>query len=147
MNFKKIGLSLVWALLALMLPLVTDAQCKMYAKKNCLPGISPFTHNGQLNSATLVSGQKVQLEMTFYSGQNYRILVCAQEVLGKVSFRLLDTEKNIVFDSKDNNSSDHWDFNLKSTQQLFVEVEVPKSDSPNGIVPSGCVALLVGFKN
>lgn len=147
MSFKKIGLSFALALSVVLLPVVTSAQCKAYAKKSCLPKVAPFTHNGQLNSATLVSGQKVQLEMTFYSGQNYRVLVCAQDVLGKVDFRLLDTDKNIVFDSRENNSPEYWDFNLKSTQQLFVEVEVPKADSPNGIVPSGCVALLVGFKN
>jgi hypothetical protein len=145
MRLKKIGLS--FALAFAVMTVVTNAQCKVYAKKNCLPRVAPFTHNGQLNSATLIAGQKVQLEMTFYSGQNYRILVCAQDVLGKIDFRLLDTDKNVVFDSRDNNSPDHWDFNLKSTQQLFVEVEVPKSDSPNGIVPSGCVALLVFFNN
>lgn len=143
-HLKKIGWS---AVIALLITSSVDAQCKMFAKKNCMPNVSPYTHNGQLNSATLVAGQKVQLEMTFYSGQNYRVLVCAQEVLGKVSFRLLDVDKNVVFSSKENNNPDHWDFNLKSTQQLFVEVEVPKADNPNGIIPSGCVALLVGFKN
>src|SRR4026207_554633 len=113
MNFKKIGFSFAFSLLAAIIPVGADAQCKAYAKKSCLPKVSPFTHNGQLNSATLVAGQKVQLEMTFYSGQNYRILVCAQDVLGKVDFRLLDTDKNVVFNSRDNNSPDHWDFNLK----------------------------------
>lgn len=129
------------------LPVAVYSQCKGFAKKNCLPKVAPFTHNGQLNSTTLIAGQKVQLEMTFYSGQNYRILVCAQEVLGKVDFKLLDADKNVVFNSKDNGSPDHWDFNLKSTQQLFIEVDVPEMDAPNGITPSGCVALLVGFKN
>jgi hypothetical protein len=123
------------------------SQCKGFAKKTCLPKVAPYTHNGQLNSANLLSGQKVQLEMTFYSGQNYRLLVCAQEALGKVDFKLLDSDKNVIFSSKDNGSPDHWDFNLKSTQQLFIEVDVPKIDAPNGITPSGCVALLVGFKN
>lgn len=147
MNFKKIVVPFAFSLLTVLLPVVSNGQCKGYAKKSCLPKVAPFTHNGQLNSATLVAGQKVQLEMTFYSGQNYRIVVCAQDVLGKVDFRLLDADKNVVFDSHENNSPDHWDFNLKSTQQLFVEVSVPKSDAPNGIVSNGCVALLVGFKN
>lgn len=122
------------------------AQCSAFIKKKCMPKIQPFTHNGQLNSTTLSSGQTTELNMTFYAGQAYRILVCSQEVLGDVTFKVTDMSKKVVFDSKDNNFPDFWDFKVKNTQQLIVHVDVPKSDSPSSILPSGCVSILVGFK-
>lgn len=129
------------------LPLTTQAQCKSYYKKSCVPLLAPFTHNGQANSAILTAGQTAEMQMTFYSNQEYRIMVCAQEVLGKVWFRLLDSDKEEVFNSKSYNHLRSWDFKMAVTQQLTIEINIPPSDSPNSIVPSGCVALLVGFKN
>jgi hypothetical protein len=122
------------------------AQCNAFIKKKCMPKISPFTNNGQMNNSTLMAGQSAQMSMTFYAGQDYRILVCSQEVLGEVTFKVLDMTKKVVFDSKENNAPDFWDFKVKNTQQFIVEVSVPPSDSPNSIVPSGCVSVMVGFK-
>jgi hypothetical protein len=122
------------------------AQCNSFVKKQCMPKIQPFTNNGQMNTSTLSSGQSSSLNMTFYSGQDYRILVCSQEVLGTVTFKILDMSHKVVFDSKENDSPDFWDFKVKSTQQFIVEVSVPPSDSPNSIPPSGCVSVMVGFK-
>ena len=129
------------------LPLTpAPAQCNAFVKKKCMPKIQPFTNNGQMNTSTLTSGQSSSLNMTFYSGQDYRILVCSQEVLGTVTFKILDMSKKVIFDSKENDSPDFWDFKVKSTQQFTVEVSVPPSDSPSSVAPSGCVSVMVGFK-
>jgi hypothetical protein len=122
------------------------AQCNSFVKKQCLPKISPFTQNGQMNTSTLSSGQKTQLNITFLAGQDYRILVCGQEQLGDITFKVLDLQHKVVFDSKQNNSPDFWDFRVKNTQQFIVEVAVPESDSPSSVPPSGCVSIMVGFK-
>lgn len=138
---------IIVALIAMMIPFAAGAQCKSFVKKQCMPKIAPFTHNGQLNTAMMSAGQTAELQMTFYSGQEYRILVCGQETLGKIWFRLVDANKNEVFNSKsqrDNPMS--WDFKMKSTQQLTIEIHAPEADSPNELVAGGCVSLLVGFK-
>lgn len=123
------------------------AQCKSFITKQCMPKMAPYTHNGQLNSTTLMEGETAELLMTFYSGQNYRILVCAQKILGQAQFKLLDSQRNVIFDSKENASSDFWDFSVKSTQQFIIQVSIPKPDgTPGAFVQSGCVAVLVGFK-
>ena len=127
-------------------PSLVNAQCNAFTKKKCMPQLAPYIHNGQLNSTTLTPGETAELMMTFYSGQNYRVLVCAQEILGDVSFKILDSEKNQLFNSKDKGAK-FWDFNVKSTQQLIIEVIVPESNTPNAIVQSGCISVLVGFKN
>jgi hypothetical protein len=86
------------------------------------------------------------MNLTFYSGQDYRIVVSAQPELGDVSFVVMDMQKKVVFDSKKNDLPDFWDFKVKNTQQFILEVQVPESESTSSVPPSGCVAVMVGFK-
>lgn len=123
-----------------------NAQCPAFVKKKCMPNIQPFTQNGQMNSSILSSGQSTELKLAFSSGQDYRILVCSEEILGEVTFRVKDNAGKIIFDSKDNDYPNFWDFKVKSTQQFTVVVTVPVSDSPSSVPPSGCVSIIVGFK-
>lgn len=125
--------------------LLSNAQCKQFTKKYCLPAIEPFTYNGQLNSAVLNEGDIAELLLTFYSGQSYRIMVCNQDMLGSLQFKLLDTERNLIFDNKDHDSVQFWDFKANSTQQLIVQVIVPEQEKRVEMVASGCVSILVGF--
>jgi hypothetical protein len=144
---RNSGIAFVIGLIAMVIPIAAGGQCKSFVKKQCLPMVAPYTHNGQLNTAMMAAGQTAELQMTFYSGQEYRILICGQEALGKLWFRLVDANKNEVFNSKNQkNSPNVWDFKMKSTQQISIEIHAPESDSPNELVPSGCVSLLVGFK-
>lgn len=126
--------------------LAANAQCSTFLKKKCMPKIQPFQLNGQVNTSTLTSGQKTALNLTFYSGQDYRIVVCGQPQLGDLSFKVMDMNKKVVFDSKKNDSPDFWDFKVKNTQQFIVEVQVPESESTSSVLPSGCVSIMVGFK-
>jgi hypothetical protein len=121
------------------------AQCNAFTKKKCMPGLSPYVHNGQLNSAALNAGETAELELTFYSGQEYRVLICAQEILGDVYYKLKDKNNKVVYDSKEQRSNT-FDFNVKSTQQLMLEVIVPASNAPNKLNINGCVSVLIGFK-
>lgn len=125
---------------------LATAQCNTFVKKKCLPKISPFTQNGQMNTTTLSAGQKTSLNLTFYSGQDYRILVCGEPVLGDLTFKILDMQKKVVFDSQKNDYPDFWDFKVKNTQQFIVEVQVPESESTSSVLPTGCVSIMVGFK-
>lgn len=139
----KLFIAVAFALLAAN---ISFAQCKGFVKKQ-ITKLTPFIHNGQMNNAVMLSGDHAELTLTFYSGQTYRLLVAGQEVLGDVYFTVKDAAKNTtLFSSKEQGKFDYWDFTVESTQQLTVEVVVPDVDAPNGIVPSGCVSILVGFK-
>ena len=127
-------------------PYFVNAQCKGFTKKECLPELKPFVYNGQLNSAVLNEGDVAELLLTFYNGQDYRVFVCSQPILGNVEFRLLDTDRNVIFYNKDHDFIKFWDFKSNSTQQLIVQVRVPTGESRSEIVQSGCVSILVGFK-
>jgi len=99
-----------------------------------------------MNSAVLFPGDSADIMLTFYSEQQYRLVICAEEQLGDVSYKVSDIERNLIFDSK-NSDSKVFDFIVESSQQLVISVEVPKSENTHDINFQGCVAVLVGFKN
>ena len=126
----------------------TYAQgCKNFTKKKCLPGLSPYVNNGQINSTTLFEGDSASLRMTFYSLLDYRLMVCPHDVLGdNVSFKVSDTDGEELYDSKDSDINT-WDFRVNSTQELVIDIMVPEDPtSPSNIPPSGCVSVVLGFK-
>ena len=119
-------------------------QCKSFTKNECKPKLSPYIYNGQLNSAVLNEGDIAELMITFYSNQDYRIVVCAAEEFGGVEFKLKDVNDQELFTNTDHDMVDFWDFHTKSTQQLMIEVSIPQT-STGDLYKSGCVSILVGF--
>lgn len=123
------------------------SQCsKTWVRKKCVPKVSPFIHDGQTNSSLLKEGEKTESVITFYSGQDYRILVCAEETLENVSFVVSDMTGKVLFDSKAHDNTDFWDFKVKTTTEMRIEVFAGTNDSDDGVM-SGCVSILVGFKS
>ncbi len=141
---KKLLFTLLTGL-ALLININANAQCNNFTKGKCVPSLKPYIHNGQLNSTALAPGENAELMMTFYAGQEYRIYTCAQELLGAVQYKVFDSNHKEVFNSESTNQK-NFDFNVKATQQLIIEVTVPKAEAKTGIVEQGCVAVLVGFK-
>lgn len=135
---------LVLVLLCLGMKATVSAQCKSFINNECKPKLAPYIYNGQMNSAVLNQGDIAELMLTFYSNQEYRIVVSADD-LGDVTFRLLNLEGEELFSNADHGFADHWDFTTNSTQLLTVEVSVPENVSLDD-QRSGCVAILVGFK-
>lgn len=143
---KKVLYSLLFLSFMAGAPLESKAQCKSFTKKTCLPELEPYIYNGQLNSAVLSEGDVAELLLTFYGGQDYRIYICGHEVLKNIQFEVFDTEKNLLFNNAKNDFATSWDFKSNSTQQLIVRVSVPQEENRSGMVQSGCVSILVGFK-
>jgi hypothetical protein len=119
-------------------------QCNLYNKTKCLPKLKPYLNTQQLCNTVLLSGDKTQLSSTFYYGDEYRLLVCAQEALGKIQLNIRDAQNNIIFTTKGYGLI-MWDFNVESTQDLTLEVITPPVAS-DIIDKSGCVSILMGFK-
>ncbi len=141
---KKLISVLSVAALCLAVNFGAQAQCKTFIKNECKPKLSPYIYNGQMNSAILNQGDFAELMLTFYSNQDYRIVVCS-DGLGDVTFRLLDLQGKELFTNADHNYTDTWDFSTNSTQLLTVEVSVPENTTDEE-PKSGCVSILVGFK-
>lgn len=129
----------------LVLPLLAAAQCRSFAKNKCIPELAPYKFNETFNAAQLAPGEEAEVNLTFYSGQDYRVMVCAHPILGEVNWKVLDQSNKILFESLAPEPKKHFDLRMASTQQLKVHVWVPgkgKSD----MVHVGCVAIMVGFK-
>jgi len=130
----------------LMMPLYGNAQCKGFAKKVCKLELSPYIHDGNFHAAVLAEGEEAELYKTFYSDQEYRIAICGTEDLGTIEFKIIDANKNVLYDNKTNNYSRTWDFKLESSQQLKIYVKVPASSKNPDMMKQGCVAIMFGFK-
>jgi len=131
-------------LLAFNLP--AHPQCKAFAKKEVLPELSPYVHDGNYHAAVLIEGEEAELYKTFYSDMEYRVVVMGEDKLPSVEFKVLDENKNVLFSSKDNNNSKMWDFKLESSKQLKLVIKVSSFNKPGDIPASGCVAIMFGFK-
>ena len=126
-----------------------SAQCKGFAKKVCKVSLVPYIHDGNYHAAILTEGEEAELYKTFYADQQYRILVCgSSDALPAIEFKVIDADRNVLFDNTKQNLVQTWDFKLQSSQQLKIVVKVPVSaqkKSESEIV-SGCVAIMFGFK-
>lgn len=140
-TFKFLLLSVAAGLVSL----AVSAQCTSFTKKKCMPELLPYIHNGQMNTVNLAPGESASTKASFFSGQNYKVLVCPNKILENVYFEVWTSDNELVYSSKDSKKDD-WSFNVTSTQELTINVFVPPAESPNGIVASGCVSVLVGFK-
>ena len=112
-----------------------------------MPQLLPYIHNGQMNNVTLFPGESAYFQQTFYSGQEYRAVVCTQDILGKdVYFEVFTTDEKLVYTNKDN-ASFLWDFSVGSTQNLIFKVNVPEiSEAKSDLEHNGCVSVIIGFE-
>jgi hypothetical protein len=142
-------ISRIIPILTLLLVLTTlnaGAQCKAFAKKVCIPELGSYTHDGNYHAAILVEGEEAELYKTFYSDMEYRVSVCGEEKLPDVEFKVLDSNKNVLYSNKDNKYARTWDFKLESSQQLKLVVKVNTFNTSGETPASGCVAIMFGFK-
>jgi hypothetical protein len=145
---KKILPIFITAILVSSFSFSVNAQCKGFAKKVCKLSLVPYIHDGNYHAAILTEGEEAELYKTCYAEQQYRIAVCGSESIPVIEFKIIDANRNVLFDNTKNNMVSVWDFKLESSQQLKVVIKVPastKKKSESEIV-SGCVAIMFGFK-
>ncbi len=123
-----------------------NAQCKAFARKDCLPELGSYTHDGNYHAAVLVEGEEAELYKTFYSDMEYRVAIVGESKLPAVEFRILDANKNVLYSNKEKDYAKSWDFKLQSSQQLKLVVKVTSFNKPGETPASGCVAIMFGFK-
>lgn len=131
-----------------MLPLMSQAQCRSFTKKKCLPELEGYVQNDNFNSAVLIPGDEAELLLTFYAGKEYRLLVCGHPVLGDLEFEVLDTDDEVIYTNIDEEikADSKFDFKVATTQQLIVRIRVPEAESSSTLIHEGCVSVLIGSK-
>jgi hypothetical protein len=139
MNAALVGAFVVMATAA-------QAQCRSFAKNKCVPELAPYKFNESFNGAQLAPGEEAEVNLTFYSGQEYRVMVCAHPILGEVNWKLVDANNKMVFESLADQPKNKFDFKAATTTQMRVVVWVPPMKGKTDMVHVGCVAIMVGFK-
>jgi hypothetical protein len=145
---KKILPLFIFLLCLTSLPNTSSAQCKGFAKKICKLELLPYIHDGNYHAAILTEGEEAELYKTFFANQEYRIAVCGSDSLHAIEFKVIDANRNVLFNNHDHNMTKTWDFKLESSQQLKVVVKVLTSGQkkPDSEIVQGCVAIMFGFK-
>jgi hypothetical protein len=133
-------------LILLVTPLAGNSQCKHFAKQVCKKELKPFIHNGNFNAAILTEGETAEMYKTFYADQTYRILICGSATMPHINFQVLDINRNVLFDNKQEGYKPAWDFVPESSQQLIISLKVENSEVEGGDPVSGCVAIMIGIK-
>ena len=143
---KRIFQFSVAVALLMLLPVAVNAQCKGFANKLCKVELAPFIHDGNYHAAILTIGEEAELYKTFYSDTDYRITVCGSDALPDIEFRVIDSDRNVLYTNKSKDYLRTWDFRLEASQQLKIFVKVPAADGMPDDVVSGCVAIMFGFQ-
>ncbi|MEX1132276.1 MAG: hypothetical protein WEC15_03555 [Flavobacteriales bacterium] len=139
MNAALVGAFLLMASAA-------QAQCRSFAKNKCVPELAPYKFNESFNGAQLAPGEEAEVNLTFFSGQEYRVLVCAHPILGEVNWKLVDSNNKMIFESLADQPKKNFDFKAASTTQMKVVIWVPPMKGKTDMVHVGCVAIMLGFK-
>ena len=129
-----------------LLPMAVEAQCKGFAKKLCKIELDPYIHDGNYHAAVLSIGEEAELYKTFYSDTDYRITVCGASSLPDIEFRIIDSDRNVLYSNKSKDYLRSWDFRLETSQQLKIFVKVPAEEGLPDDIASGCVAIMFGFQ-
>ncbi|MCZ4407911.1 hypothetical protein O3Q51_03775 [Cryomorphaceae bacterium 1068] len=120
-------------------------QCRSFVKNNCGDAMEGFIPGESFNAVKLFPGDAAEVEMTFYSDVDYRLLVCSHEVLSDVHFQLVDKDGEVVYDNADREYSEFFDFRLEGTRTFGLKIKVPDQED-SAIKAQGCVAILLGRK-
>lgn len=137
-SLKNIKSLLVLFALCFIASGTVSAQCGLVVKQG-IKKLAPYTHNGQVNNATLVLGEPSQIHLAFYKGLNYKLQFCSDPAVGVINFRVLDENNQEVFSGSSNNESS-WEFFSNSSQELVVEITSADKNK------SGCAAVVVGIQ-
>ncbi len=122
------------------------SQCVSFARNIAKPRLAPFIHDGNFNATYMEEGESAELYKTFFEGEEYRLVVVAIESLPKLRIRVLDDQRNVLFDNGNHQYVQVWDFIAKATGTLTVHVKIP-DNSQKTSVTGGCVAILFGVKS
>lgn len=118
---------------------ISSAQCNSVVKQ-AIQKLTVYTHTGQTNSATLATGNKVEMHLDFYRGLNYKLQFGADVGLGQYNFRILDDNKQELYKYNGSTGADYFTFFSNSSQELIIEISAVDKTK------KGCVAVVVGMQ-
>lgn len=124
-----------------------NAQCDTFLPGSCKSALGDYVHDGNKNSALLSEGETAELFKTFHAGETYRLVICKADNLPPVHVRVVDNAGRVLFDNKNFNYEQVWDFSVRSTQVLVVQMKVLSTGKVSGVKKNGCVSVIFGMEH
>jgi hypothetical protein len=127
--------------------IIYSQDCTGYHQYHCPYGDFTFFYSRQSKSALFEKGQKSELRITVYGGEDYYIAICAHRKFGDLRFRLIEDNGSgtVIYDNADDNYSESIIFSNESTRNLIVEVSVPPGEE-NEKRERRCVGVVIQFR-
>lgn len=113
---------------------------------DCKPQLGGYVFSGKPATTILSPGDESEIMLTFYSKQEYKIVVCMQPLLAAATFEVVDMEDNSIFDSKQTKANS-FEFKMGATQQLKVKIHIPEAKNMVDNYDMACLSVLVGIKH
>ena len=123
-------------------------QCLNFAKSTGFTALDTamFIPEGRLSALPLSEGDNMDVYKSFFKGKTYKIVVVGAGNLPAPDFKVVNFQRQVIFDSSKNNSTQSWEFTSQKNQNLIISASIPMAKDPNNI-QTGCIAVIVGFKN
>lgn len=122
------------------------SQCRDFAKTHCKPKLENYVHDGNYNGVVLNHEEEVELHKAFFSGIKYRVVVGAEEDMPIIHFKIIDSDQNLIFDNRESNYVDYFDFELDEAKTLIISLDFVRDEDLGPKLESGCVSILFGMK-
>jgi hypothetical protein len=133
-----------------------QSACSNFHRKACYmegtrKDARQFMYNAQSKSGLFAQGTVSKLRCIVYKGNDYRISVCCETILGdKVNFKIYDARTNeLLFDNTKNDDTQQFEFAAATTRQLIIEATVPVGETKEEkgkATDAACVGLLIENK-
>ena len=123
-----------------------SGQCVSFARNIAKPLLQEFIHDGNYNATYMAEGESAELYKTFFEDEEYRLVVAAVDSLPPLHVRLMDDQRNVVFDNANHDFAMVWDFTAETTGTMIVYVKIPENEQGSQIT-GGCIAILFGVKS
>lgn len=123
-----------------------DAQCKEFARNECKPLLEGYMHDGNYNGVVLNIDEDVELHKAFFSGQRYRLVVCKEDFLPTIHFKVLNSNFDVLYDNKEDGYSNRYDFQLEESENLIISMKFVNEGEEYDKSMNGCVVMLFGLK-
>lgn len=134
------------------------AMCFDYHKHYCDNSENIFyKYNPSSRSALFLKGQTSQTRLEIFNGRDYKISICADEVLGnQIEFKLIDDlNKKVLYDNRNDDLTQEFEFTVTESLEIIIEVTIPGNsldsgeNGKGGIVrrdnAMGCVGVLIEY--
>ncbi len=105
-------------------PEVIEASCKEAFE-------FPFIITGKPFRALLTGDEVAEFKATMFSETTYRIAVGAKDD-GQIIFSVYDADHNMLFNSKDYNNANYWDFEVEGYTDCIIEARLDPEKAQSG---------------